>query len=71
MGGQFVGDGDLHIQVPQYVCVIHCDAAYNVPLPGGGAEAEITGPQEVLGAECNGFCGPVGDKLGVRGKETG
>ena len=37
-------DGDLHLQAPEYVCAIHCDATYYVPLPGGGAEAGIVGP---------------------------
>ena len=51
MGGRFGRDGDLHLQAPEYGRSIYCDATYSGPLPGGGAEAGITGFQVVVGAE--------------------
>ena len=41
--GQFGRVGGLYIQDPEYVHVIHCNATYSEPLPGGGAEARIAG----------------------------
>ena len=43
-GSRLGGDGDLHLQAPEYGRTINCDATYPGTLPGDGAESRIAGP---------------------------
>ena len=52
-GSRFGIDGDLYLQVIERDSKIHCNAAYTGPLNGCGAEAELTGYQEVVGSGGN------------------
>ena len=71
IGGGYSGsrvgiDGDLYLQVIEYGSTIHCNAAYTGNLTGGGAEAELTGYQEVVGSGGNVICRPTRGGQGGR-----
>ena len=46
--GRLGGDGELHIQAPQYGFAVYCDITYYQPLFGGGAEDGLAGPQYLV-----------------------